>query len=134
MPFVSPQQERFMWARHPSIAKRWASEFGSFRAGSQHFKPSPQSESHETWAKGKLKLPRVPGPDRDFSHLKPSQSARHLPKGPKPNEKEAMDEGPGVQFMHGSRHSELGVAKAHKGLKGRDQKMAETALIAGHRI
>lgn len=29
MPFVSPKQRKFMWARHPEIAERWTREAGS---------------------------------------------------------------------------------------------------------
>jgi hypothetical protein len=28
-PFRSARQRRFMWARHPKIAKRWTSKYGS---------------------------------------------------------------------------------------------------------
>lgn len=31
MPFQSKAQQRFMFARHPKIARRWAKETGSFR-------------------------------------------------------------------------------------------------------
>jgi hypothetical protein len=29
VPFKSEKQERFMWARHPDIARRWVDEYGS---------------------------------------------------------------------------------------------------------
>jgi hypothetical protein len=29
MPFRSERQRRFMWARHPEIAKRWTEKYGS---------------------------------------------------------------------------------------------------------
>ena len=29
MPFQSEKQRRFMYAKHPAIAKRWAAEYGS---------------------------------------------------------------------------------------------------------
>lgn len=29
MPFKSEKQRRFMWAKHPSIAKRWTKKYGS---------------------------------------------------------------------------------------------------------
>jgi len=29
MPFKSEAQRRFLWAKHPAIAKRWAEEYGS---------------------------------------------------------------------------------------------------------
>ena len=29
MPFRSEEQRRFMWAKHPEIAKRWTKEHGS---------------------------------------------------------------------------------------------------------
>lgn len=29
MPFESEAQRRFMWAKHPKIAKKWAHKYGS---------------------------------------------------------------------------------------------------------
>jgi hypothetical protein len=29
MPFKSEQQRKYLWARHPEIAKRWTKEYGS---------------------------------------------------------------------------------------------------------
>ena len=29
MPFKSTKQRRYMWAKHPSIAKRWTKKYGS---------------------------------------------------------------------------------------------------------
>lgn len=29
MPFRSEKQRRFMYAKHPEVAKRWAAEYGS---------------------------------------------------------------------------------------------------------
>lgn len=29
MPFRSEKQERFMWARHPDVAREWADKYGS---------------------------------------------------------------------------------------------------------
>lgn len=29
MPFVSAKQRRFMYAKHPEIAKRWTAKYGS---------------------------------------------------------------------------------------------------------
>jgi len=34
MPFVSDRQRRFMWARHPDIARRWTDKYGSGVGGS----------------------------------------------------------------------------------------------------
>jgi hypothetical protein len=124
MPFQSRAQERFMWAEHPELARKWSSEFGSFR-GSQNFKPSPKSESHETWKLGVAKLARKPGALRDFGALKPSAQARFSPRRAKfPNQLES-DKETGVQFVPGSRHVELGKPKEHTGPKGRDTRIAE---------
>jgi hypothetical protein len=114
-----------MFAEHPEIAKRWVNELGA--GGSQKFSPAKTSESHEVNRLGVAKLPRPSGAKRDFSHLKPSQAARHLPRGPKPNEKESMQEAP-VSYVSGSRHSELGKPIHHVGVKGRDQVTAERAI------
>jgi hypothetical protein len=114
-----------MWANHPGIARRWTSEYGSFRGGSQAFKASPRSESGETWKKGTERVPRLPGSKRDFGGLNPSASARFKPVSRAfPNLKEADSE-EGVTFVHGSGHRELGVPKPHKGLRGRDVRVAE---------
>ena len=29
MPFKSKKQRKFMWARHPEIARRWTEKYGS---------------------------------------------------------------------------------------------------------
>lgn len=29
MPFRSAKQRRYMWAKHPKIAKRWTAKYGS---------------------------------------------------------------------------------------------------------
>lgn len=29
MPFKSESQRKFMWAKHPKIAKKWAKKYGS---------------------------------------------------------------------------------------------------------
>lgn len=29
MPFKSEKQRRYMWAKHPEIARRWAKKYGS---------------------------------------------------------------------------------------------------------
>jgi len=29
MPFKSERQRRFLWARHPEIAKKWTKKYGS---------------------------------------------------------------------------------------------------------
>ena len=33
MTFKSKSQEKFMWAKHPEIAKRWTKEHGSYKRG-----------------------------------------------------------------------------------------------------
>lgn len=33
MPFKSKKQERYMWANHPDIARRWEAEYGTYRGG-----------------------------------------------------------------------------------------------------
>lgn len=30
MPFKSKKQERYLWAKHPEIAKRWEKKYGSY--------------------------------------------------------------------------------------------------------
>ena len=33
MPFRSEAQRRFLWAKHPSLARKWTDEYGSAIAG-----------------------------------------------------------------------------------------------------
>ena len=40
MPFRSERQRRYMWMKHPKIAKKWASKYGS--------KPSKKNYSKES--------------------------------------------------------------------------------------
>jgi hypothetical protein len=120
MPFRSGAQERFMFAEHPSIAKRWLREYGQPRKLSP--KVNPESQTNETQGPKKDHVPRLPGTKRDFKGLSPSQSARHVPK--RATEAEAMSEGHGVELMPGSRHRELGTPENHKGFTGRDVKVA----------
>jgi hypothetical protein len=37
MPFKSESQRKFLWAKHPEIAKKWAHKYGS--------KPQPKGEA-----------------------------------------------------------------------------------------
>src|SRR5450631_2562729 len=76
MPFQSRAQEAFMYSQHPDIAKRWNSEFGSFKNQKQNFKPSPASESNESPQKGLTTLPRKPEVKRDFGPLHPGAKER----------------------------------------------------------
>ena len=41
MPFRSKAQQRFLFAVHPEIAKRWAKEFGVGKNLPQHVKKKP---------------------------------------------------------------------------------------------
>lgn len=125
MPFQSASQRAFMYANHPDIAKRWEQLTPKDHKLPPHVRQET-SESAETWKPKTASLPRVGGAKRDFSHLTPSQSARHQPANkPSPNEIEAMKEEP-VQYIHGSRHSELGTPKRKIGPTHR---AAEQAII-----
>ena len=33
MPFKSKAQEKFMWSKHPEIARKWTKEHGSLKRG-----------------------------------------------------------------------------------------------------
>ena len=39
MPLVSEAQRRFMYAKHPGIAKRWSYEYGEQKDLPEHVKP-----------------------------------------------------------------------------------------------
>jgi len=36
VPFRSEKQRRYLWAKHPEIAKRWTSEYGSKPVKKKH--------------------------------------------------------------------------------------------------
>ena len=40
MPFKSEKQRKFMWAKHPEIARRWTDKYGS--------KPRPSAKALDT--------------------------------------------------------------------------------------
>ena len=44
MPFRSAKQRRYMWAKHPEIAKRWTEEYGS--------KPQPKKKGKKAKRRG----------------------------------------------------------------------------------
>ena len=39
MPFKSEKQRRFMWAKHPDIARRWTEKYGSKPKKAKGMKP-----------------------------------------------------------------------------------------------
>ncbi len=88
MPFKSLAQQRFMYANHPEIAKRWQAEYGN-----------PQAS---TGAK------RIPKRD-DFAGLTPSAKARHTYKKPA-REQESMKEGP-VRAAAAARAGKMNLMK-----------------------
>ncbi len=47
MPFQSEKQRRFMYAKHPEIAKRWTEEYGS-EIGGDHEKKSKKKAKKST--------------------------------------------------------------------------------------
>ena len=47
MPFQSESQRKFLWAKHPSIAKKWAHEYGSGKNLPKRKKPSKKNYSME---------------------------------------------------------------------------------------
>ena len=50
MPFKSENQRRFLWAKHPEIAKKWTDEYGS-----KVEKPKPKKTIAEAYVKMKFK-------------------------------------------------------------------------------
>ena len=46
MPFKSKAQQRFMFAKHPTIAKRWAKETKSIKKLPEHKKNMPGMSVH----------------------------------------------------------------------------------------
>jgi hypothetical protein len=58
MPFVSPEQRRFMYAKHPAIAKRWSAE----AKGKRMYK---QPDRDKAIAQFVNPAKRLPPPDRE---------------------------------------------------------------------
>ena len=100
-----------MYAEHPSIAKRWSSEFGSFKGQKQNFKPSPASESNESPQKGLTTLPRKPEVKRDFGPLHPGAKER-LKTSHTASTKQS-DEEDGVEAHTGSRPGKMKLKTNH---------------------
>ena len=65
MPFKSKAQERFMFAKHPAIAKRWVSETGQPKDLPKHVDSNALSMAREK---------------RDASTVKPGRSGSHKGK------------------------------------------------------
>lgn len=134
MPFLSSKQERFMWANHPDIARRWASEYGSYEHPTSLSKaklrsPKGVMHSEESASPQIHSLPKKGGFQRDFAKLKPSSSERFKPRNkPTPNLHEADKESPPT-YVTNSRHRELGKPTKPTGLSARDY--AAAALNKG---
>ena len=140
MPFASKAQANFMFANHPDIAKRWAGAYGVPKGLPKHVskqafhrlmpKANAKSESEEIQKPGVPKAPRIPGAKRDYGMLHPSTKARMGISKPA-DEKESSQEGP-VEFVHGSRHRELGTPKhpsSKSSFRGRDVEVAHRKSI-----
>jgi len=52
MPFKSEAQRRFMWLKHPRIAKRWANEPGAKNKGLPYHKKEAESEKKASFEAG----------------------------------------------------------------------------------
>ncbi len=89
MPFRSEAQRRFMWARHPDIARRWTAEYGST--------PQPSSGQGQ---KG--------GGASDYKALTPGPRARHTPF--RATEQEATRDGK-LSAAKGARPGKLKLPK-----------------------
>lgn len=98
---MDPQQHAWLKSNHPELAQAWK-EPG---AQKKSFRPSPESESHETWAKDKTRLPRRSGPARDFAHLSPTQFNRHPGSD---SEKGPMEEW-GAEAIPGSKGGKMSL-------------------------
>ena len=74
MPFVSSSQRSYMWANHPSIARRWERLTPKDRDLPKH--DHSESESEESNKRGVPRLPRKPAGKRDYGMLHPGPKAR----------------------------------------------------------
>lgn len=52
MPFKSEAQRRFMWLKHPKIAKRWSHEKGAKTKGLPYHKKETESEKTASFEAG----------------------------------------------------------------------------------
>lgn len=107
MPFASKAQQRFMFAKHPQIAKRWAKEFGVPASLPNHV--GGASKSNEIVSPGGDHIPRLPGVKRDFGMLRPSAKARMTISRPASLVESEKEDG--VTFVPGSRHRDLGAPR-----------------------
>jgi hypothetical protein len=96
MPLVSEAQRKFMWAKHPEIAKRW--EAMTPKTDSLPQRSAGQDQEHTE--------------GDDYKHLTPSSYAR-FPGSL--SERQATEES-GVQAEPQS----FGAKSTHKGLRARD--------------
>ncbi len=123
MPFLSPAQRAFMYAKHPDIARRWSMEAASRSGQRQNFSLSPSSASGETFKPGVKRLPRLPGVQRDFGMLHPSAVVRHRYSKPA-SETDSMSEGDGVRAHEPSRPGKMSLKGGYTGLLARDVRLA----------
>jgi hypothetical protein len=119
---MTPEQQRWLAANHPSLAKRYVREQGRAGANRTHANANPVSQSNENNSPAVSKQPRLPGVKRDFGML---PATLRTNKGPvKANLLDSEKSGP-VEGMTNSRHTELGLREeTHSGAKGRDVKTA----------
>jgi hypothetical protein len=55
MPFESEKQRKFLWAKHPEIAKRWSDEYGSKVVPKKKAKKKKKKKGYD-FAKAERKL------------------------------------------------------------------------------
>lgn len=56
MPFRSEKQRRFMWSKHPEIAKRWASEAKGKKGRKARKKKKPDGRAYANVRRAVFKL------------------------------------------------------------------------------
>jgi hypothetical protein len=54
MPFKSENQRRYLWAKHPEIARRWSKEYGGKVAAGKQLPPWMQGKKQQAQSDPKM--------------------------------------------------------------------------------
>ena len=121
MPFQSQAQRAFMYANHPSVAKRWEAVTPKDQKLPQHVSGSGTSSEESP----NPRIQRLPRPkNRDFRHLHPGPVKR-LKLSSRASETDAMEEKPTEAHSKGERGKMSLRYHDESRLQGRDVRKAE---------
>lgn len=66
MPFKSEAQRRFLWAKHPDIARRWADKYGG-KVATNEYRPRKGTRYSATRSQGDYVPRRTPPVDKTYA-------------------------------------------------------------------